>query len=1238
MLMAFPLSTAAQSPSEPITLQVKNAQLSAIFKQLEQQTSYRLMYVKEDVEDYRSTVDINTTDIQEAMSIIIGSHPLDFSIDKQFITVTKAGGGKSKKERSISGTVVDAAGEPLIGATVVVQGTKTGSTTDIEGHFKVSVPAGRKLIVSYLGMETLTLTPKAGMRIVMNENTMLNEVVVTGMQKVDKRLFTGSSTKIGAEGAKIDGVADISRSLEGRAAGVSVQNVSGTFGTAPKIRVRGATSIYGSSKPLWVVDGVIMEDVVDVSADELSSGDANTLISSAIAGLNSDDIESFEILKDGSATSIYGARAMAGVIVVTTKKGRAGQHHISYTGEYTMRLKPSYREFNIMNSYDQMSVYQELEQKGFLNYASTANASESGVYGKMYQLLSVYDETTNQFALANTQEARADYLRQAETRNTDWFDLLFSNSIQHNHSISVTSGTEKVQSYISASAMYDPGWTKQSKVQRYTANMNTTFHILQNLNLNIISNASYREQTAPGTLSRQTDPVSGEVNRSFDINPYSYALNTSRTLDPNEYYTRNYAPFNIFSELENNYIELNVTDFRLLGSLSYKPVRKLELTVLGAIKYSTTSQEHNILDNSNQALAYRAMGTSTIRSANRYLYTDPDNIYALPISVLPYGGIYERTDNRMIGYDFRGSAQYNNVFAEDHIVNLYGGMEINSVDRRRTWFRGWGMQYSVGEIPAYAYEVFKRGVEENSDYYTLYKTQERSAAFFGNATYSWKGRYTINGTLRYEGTNKLGRSRSARWLPTWNVSAAWNVHEEPWFQKRLAPTLSHLTLKASYSLTADRGPSNVTNSLAVIKSDKPWRPLADIQETALYLSELQNEDLTYEKKHELNIGLEAGFLHNRINLAVDWYTRNNYDLIGLAMTQGAGGEMNRFGNIASMKSNGIEVSLTTQTMKTKDFSWTTNFIYSHTHNEVTDLKTAERVIDLVSGSGFAQEGYPVRSLFSIPFMGLNDEGLPTFLDQDGNVTTTGIYFQESDPERLGFLKYSGSVDPTDVGSLGNVFTWKGVSLNLFFTYSFGNVVRLDPVFSNRYNDLTATPKEFKNRWMVKGDEAKTDIPVIASTRQNRNDIYLRYAYNAYNYSDARIAKGDFIRLKEISLGYEFPRTLIQPLKLSNLSLKLQATNLFLLYADKKLNGQDPEFTNSGGVAVPMYNPQNDFFGFPKTKRPKFRAESKTKWSRKRQTHKQNPSIEKPRKICVFRGFFVCKKFAQFKDFSYLCIS
>ena len=1080
--------------------------------------------------------------------------------------------GMAMAQTKVSGTVVSAEdGEPVIGASVILKGTRTGVTTDVDGKFSMTVSQSNPMIViSYLGMEPQTLKGGQNMKITLRPDaTTIEEVVVTGMQKVDKRLFTGSTTKVDASEAKIDGIADISRSLEGRAAGVSVQNVSGTFGTAPKIRVRGATSIYGSSKPLWVVDGVIMEDVVEVDADELSSGDAATLISSAIAGLNSDDIESFQILKDGSATSIYGARAMAGVIVVTTKKGKAGQAKISYTGEYTMRLVPSYSTFNIMNSQDQMAIYQELAQKGYLNYAETSNQSDSGIYGKMYELLNTYDPVTQQFLLPNTDAAKAAYLREAEYRNTDWFDELFSNSIQHNHSVSISAGTDRAQFYGSLSAMFDPGWYKQSKVQRYTANMNTTFKLSNKLTLNMISNGSFRKQRAPGTLSSDVDAVNGEVKRDFDINPYSYALNTSRAMDPNTYYTRNYAPFNILHELEHNYMDLGVTDFRGQMKLDYKPFRELELSVLGAVKYSTNSQEHYIHDNSNQAEAYRAMGTTVIRDNNPFIYKDPDpdKVYDLPITVLPDGGIYERNDRSMFGWDFRASAQFNKVFAEDHIVNIYTGMETNSGDRHSTWFRGWGMQYELGEIANYAYQVFKKGAEQNTEYYTLVNKHSRSAAFFANATYSWKGRYTINGTYRYEGTNGVGHTRQSRWLPTWNIAGTWNAHEEPWFNKVFNEKLSHLTLKASYSLTADR--PSVSNALAILRSRNPWRPFAGVKESSIYQSSAGNSELTYEKKHELNLGFEAGFLRNRINFTFDWYTRRNYDLIGPTSTEGISGAVTRYGNIAAMKSDGIELSLSTTNIKTKSFSWSTNFIYSHTHNEITDLMNTSRIIDLVRGTGFAKQGYPVRALFSIPFMGLNEEGLPTFLDQDGNISVTGIYFQTSDPEKLTFLKYEGPTDPTSTGSLGNIFKWKGLTLNVFVTYSFGNVVRLDPVFRRRYNDLMATPKEFRNRWMTAADNGKTDIPVIASARQNQNDTHLSYAYNAYNYSDARIAKGDFIRMKEISLSYELPQRLISSMKLTNLSLKLQATNLFLIYADKKLNGQDPEFFNTGGVASPM---------------------------------------------------------------------
>ena len=508
--------------------------------------------------------------------------------------------GMAMAQTEVSGTVISQEdGEPVIGATIKIKGANAGTVTDIDGKFSLSCPQSNPtIIVSYVGMTEQTLKGKKGMKITLVPDAhQIQEVVVTGMQKMDKRLFTGAATKIDADKAKLDGVADISRSLEGRAAGVSVQNVSGTFGTAPKIRVRGATSIYGSSKPLWVVDGVIMEDVTEVDADALSSGDAATLISSAIAGLNSDDIESFQILKDGSATSIYGARAMAGVIVVTTKRGKAGATKISYTGEFSYRLKPSYSEFNIMDSQEQMGIYKEMKNNGFFSFVSSYRASNSGVFGSMYHLMNQYDPATGQFALANTQEAMNNYLRQAEYRNTDWFDVLFKNSISMNHSISMSSGTDKAQYYASFSFMDDPGWYKQSSVKRYTSNINALYNISKKVSLNLIGNGSYRKQHAPGTTnSSGINGVTGDVSRDFDINPYSYALNSSRTLDPNAYYTRNYAPFNILNELDNNNMQFDVVDLKFQAELKYKPVRTVELSVLGAYKFSTTTQVHNITD------------------------------------------------------------------------------------------------------------------------------------------------------------------------------------------------------------------------------------------------------------------------------------------------------------------------------------------------------------------------------------------------------------------------------------------------------------------------------------------------------------------------------------------------------------------------------------------------------------------------------------------------------------------
>ena len=859
-------------------------------------------------------------------------------------------------------------------------------------------------------------------------------------------------------------------------------------------------------------------------------------------------------------------------------------------------MKPSYRDYNICNSQEQMDIYKELSNKGWLEASNLNNAKNAGVYGKMLTLLKSYDPETGKFALENSPSAINAYLREAEYRNTDWFDLLFNNNVMMNHSLSFTTGTERAQVRASLSAMYDPGWYKRSGVQRYTGNANASFELLpkgssQKLTLKVATSGSYINQEAPGTSDQQTDAVTGVVSRGFDINPFSFAMNSSRVLDPNEKYRRNYCDFNIFDELEQNYMKYKRTDVKFQGELSYKPIKGLEIAGLASIRYNSNEREHNIMDNSNQARAYRAglgidpgdVENDLIRDANEYLYNDPDDPSSPKKTILPQGGIYNLYVNKLLSVDLRGTISYNRGFAnngqegDDHIINAFAGVESNSTDRQSVYNRGWGYQYENGGVPYYDYHVFKQGQEENTQYYKNDPTYYRNLAFFGTATYSYKSRYSVTGTIRYEGSNKLGKSLRARWLPTWNVSGVWNADAEKFWRPTFGEWWTGASLKLSYSLTATRGPESVSNSLAVFQAYNPWRPLSSVSETGIELVDLANSELTYEKKHELNVGTHLGFINDRINLDVDYFRRNNYDLIGPVETSGVGGQITKYANDATMESQGVEIALSTVNVDIENFRWTSNIAFSHITNKITKLDTKDRTYTFLEGYG-RKAGDPLYALYSIRFAGLTEEGLPMFYS-NAECTETydpsnygDINFQ--DHENLGYLKYEGTIDPTIDGGFSNEFTiFKNFKVGIFLTFRGGNKIRLNSlcnVYASEYNDLSANMREMKNRWMVPGDEATTTIPVIASKRQFETIDGLNYAYSAYNYSDQRVADGGFIRLKEISLEYTFPKKWFDGQKaVSSFSAKLSGTNLALLYADKKLNGQDPEFYSSGGVSSPV---------------------------------------------------------------------
>ena len=1098
--------------------------------------------------------------------------------------------GLYAQEQTVTGVVKDQDGRPLLGVSVVEKGTTHGVDTDLEGNFTIKVSNEKAVLVfSLVGstpVERVVGNNKVLNVVLKEEVTELTGLVFTGYQEIDKKLFTGNSQTLKIDNIKQDGVVDVGRMLEGRSAGVNVQNLSGTFGTSPKITIRGGSSIFGDTKPLWVVDGAVQEEVVNLTFEQLASGDSATLISSAISGLNANDIESIEILKDASALSLYGARALNGAVIITTKSGKHNvKTKLSYQLEETVRMVPNYNQYDIMNSQESMSVYREMEQKGYFSLSSYAGAPQGGPYHIMYRNLDTYNPATGRFLLENTQEARNAFLRKYEYANTDWFKTLFEPSLTQNHTLSLSGGSENATIYSSLGFFVDPGWTIADKVHRVTGNLKTNYTLSPKVKIGVLAQGSIREQKAPGTFSRSANVVTGEYDRNFDINPFGYAMNTTRALRPYDdegnydYYRMNFAPMNILKELKNNYMDLSVLEYKLQGDLEVKFTPSLKYKFLGSVRYVKSTNEHSMTEDSNVVGAYRANGTMVIAEKNPFLYKDPKDPGQLPQVILPNGGIYKLTQNNLQSYYLRNALEFNKSFKDAdmqdvHSLKLFLGQEFRYTDRNNQYFEGYGYQFSRGGVVFTDPLVLQKVVDDNSQYFGNSLSRERGVAFFSQGSYGYRNRYVLAGTLNYEGTNQLGRSRSARWLPTWNISGRWNASNEAFLANN--KVVSNLAFRLSYGLIA--GLANAGNALPIFNSGITSRYLNSQNERRIYIASLQNSDLTWEKVYETNFGTDIGFLNNAINLSVDLYQKKSKDLIDIVRTSGIGGEFYKYANDASMTTKGIELVLDTRNINTEDFSWNSSVNFAYFNQEITALANPlSNVFELVRETGGNVIGGARNTLYSYDFTGLNDKGLPQFKLKDGSTQYYDINFQDRD-NILSYLKKEGAVEPNITGGLSNTFRYKNWELSFLITMQAGNKIRKAAHYSgSSYSDLNVFPKEFKNRWVNPGDEATTRIPAIVSLRTlNENDKSLiTMAYSAYNNSTERVVDGSFVRMKSITLTYTFPKDVLDALRVGNLSLRLQSTNPFLIYAHKDLNGQDPEFFRSGGVSYPI-TPQYTF--------------------------------------------------------------
>lgn len=1164
LMSAWTVAADAQS-NKQLTLNFKNEPLPNVLKTIEKSSDYNVIFSYDDLRNYRVTANIRKKTAPKAVAIVLAGHQLGYSVQGKFIRVFS----KDAFDAAITGKVADEQGEPIIGAVVRYKNNRAIQTvTDANGHFAIPAIKGSEaeLMFSYIGMETTTATFAEGsenyLRMMSNTNN-INEVVVNGYQKMDKRLMSSAVTTVKAEDIKIPNVNTIDKMLQGAVPGLMLVNTSGSVNATPKIRMRGNSTIFGNASPLWVVDGIIHEDPVNFSNDELnniisgSSADMTdqmnleaqrSLIGSAISGVNPNDIESITFLKDASATAIYGTRAANGVIVVTTKRGREGRPSINFSTSLGFTGRPYYGQYNLMNSKERVGVSKDVANYGYLYSSMPYHTGYEGALQDLYNNKITLDEFNQQVA-------------HYETVNTDWFKLLCQNAFNQDYSVSLSGGSDVVNYYTSIGYNNSKGTTKGDNSTRYTLMSNIDARLSDKLRVS--TRLSFAESSNDGF---------------YTVNPYSYAMETSRALDKDTYYTTNQSTFaglgqnyllsyNIFNELNHTGADAKVRSFSGNVNVIYDILKNLKFDTTFGVNYSNTTNY--------QWADERSYYIAQIRGYDYGAVAPNSNTEKL--SRLPHGGILNYSSTNNVSYTGRAQLTYNLMFGSErqHVINAMAGYEVRSNQYDGLTDVEWGYFPERGMGISYEYDTSTSGnVAQNGQNSSLEKhtasrtkTKSNTVSEYLTLVYGYKNRYVLNFNARMDASNRFGQYTNHKWSPVWSVSARWKVNDEKFLEN--VKWIDDMSIRASYG---EQG--NVPTSVSPYLVAKYMTPTINRYsgEYQLGISHYPYPDLKWEKTATTNIGFDFSVLNGRISGTVDYYLRKGRDIIFNLPVATEYGVTQTYRNGASLKNTGIEVSLSIKPIQTKDWTWTLTPIWSKNTNNISKTTIQNYKLDDYLAGNVYTNGKPVNAVYAWEFTGLNPK--------TGFATFKGCSEKEDEVEKSDdpttYLKYVGPADPRFNGGLSTSLRWKNLTLSAQFAFGFGNYKRLNFLFDGENkmpSPQTNMTKEMLHRWKQEGDQ--TDIPGLNFSDNNDYLIYTpdrqasqKNTYTMYNYSDARIVKGDFFRCRNLMLSYAVPYQFLRRFKVTSASVGFNVTNPFTL-CSSRFNGQDPEISNTGSVALPI---------------------------------------------------------------------
>lgn len=1132
-----------------ITYKATNKPLALVLKDIRALSNVRFTYNADEVRRQPPvTIDVKSETLERILKTILDAKKLDFVEDMGGIVIYPVTPTQQKTVEKIGfpvrGQVTGPDGNGLPGVSIQAERTKTGTVTTDNGLFSMVIEEGESLRFSLMGMKAVTMkvnTMPEMLKVQMETAPMqVQEVLVNGYQKIDPRLATGATYKIKAADIMQPGVPTVDKMLQGKIPGLMVVNNSGSVNARPTIRMRGTSTFVGNASPLWVIDGMIRTDPVDISAESLNglSNGNYSLMGNAIAGLNPYDIESITFLRDAAATSIYGVRAANGVIVVTTKRGKAGPANVTYNTWTRFSRRPGYGDLQLMNSAERMLFSQQMVEDG-------KPVSANGfLYADSYEAL-----VRKLFRHEITEEYFKQKVTEVSSRNTDWFQLLFQNAVSTSHNISVSGGVGNTTYYTSFGFLQDQGVAKLDRNKQFSTstNINTAIGKRVTLGINILGSYTKKRGYYNGTVS-----------------PLDYALKTSRTVAKDDFYEianatdipKRYGAepikFNIFNELDNTYNENGGYSFSVQVQGRYDIGRGFSFN-----NQSSVGVNHINLYN------YATERSSYIANIRGYNYGETYPQEVLNQSTIPIGGLGATAYTNMFSYSTRNSFNFStNVRNMLDRVYVDLGTEINSAVNK-----GLAMQRS-GFFPDRGMKFYSSDLGNTRLLATnITDMITNSVGVYLSGGYNYDNRYTLSATVRSDGSNRFGQYSNQKFLPNYSVGFRWDAKSEEWLKE--SKLIDALFVNASYgtqgNVVNQVGPSLIASYSTNINEANIFnRP-------GIVLKSLPYPDLRWEKTQQYNLGVNVSVFNNKVNIDFNTYRKKGRDLIVAHNIPYENGVSTNLTNNGVMDNSGYELQLTLIPIQRKNISLSLTFMNNWNINNVRDTGYLNTYNDYLNGTAKVN-GRAVDGFYSYRYGGPDPQtGLPTVTNMNDKI---------SSPEN--FLVYSGQVLPKLTGTFSFTFRYRNLSLSSDFYYAVGNKKRMNGLYqygNNRYpSTMGNMSREMLDRWRKPGDELYTKIPAavdlfsqgtIEVPMANASGAAVRInRYDLFDFGDLMVADGSFLRCNVINLGYMVPQSVVKQLKLKGLQLGAGVRTPFKIKA-RKLKGQDPEIDGVGSTALPV---------------------------------------------------------------------